>query len=67
MTRDSTGRICMQLYWNPRNFHLLGSNFNLAFRILKTLTKKLSSDQTKQVNDVFIKQKNKRKVALLKR
>ena len=48
----------MPLIWNSRVSHLLGNNFGLAKRILESQRKKLTSDQIKMIDNVFLEQIN---------
>jgi len=56
--RDSEGRLISPITWNGKNAHLLGMNYNLSLRLLKSNLNKLKGDPLKLqlYNEVFKKQ-----------
>ena len=56
--KSSSGRLKMPLTWNNNNRHLLGMNFNLSWKILRSSLRKLMTDKTKLMmyDEVFREQ-----------
>ena len=58
LKRDVDGRLIMRIMWNEKTSHLLGCNFNLSKKILKSSLNKLrkNPEHLRMVDKVFKKQ-----------